>query len=402
MQVVSKYTTILLGIEEVISISTDTIVIQNLFKEALDNEWKICVYGLGKLFLESSEAIFRLLEINPDFYCDRDNNRLNYLCVEDKRIMTLDRLLVYPNPVLVFLFIGSKYIDECYNLLSENPSVRLIRYMDITKLFDRDSLIKKYFQLDSVPDSFCQSNHSLIETKRTYVDEHSVAIYTCITGQYDMLQKRRIWDDAVDYYLVSDDKSIEEKANLYGYTYIDAFKVCPDEITSPKEINRYCKLHGPYLFSDYEYCIYIDGNISVVSDITALLGQTNRHGIAVHKNPFFDDVYVELICLSVWSRVEYKDLQITARIMSEENYPRHFGLPECGVIIFNNGMKETTLISQEWYKNYKRFPARRDQGALAYTLWKLGISINEVLTLDGNIRGDRCFVMNSHSVNTQT
>ncbi len=49
-------------------------------------------------------------------------------------------------------------------------------------------------------------------------------------------------------------------------------------------LNRYYKMHPDVLFEDYNYSIYIDGNIKVIGDLTAYINLISKAGIAVHRH----------------------------------------------------------------------------------------------------------------------
>ena len=52
-------------------------------------------------------------------------------------------------------------------------------------------------------------------------------------------------------------------------------------------------MHPDVLFEDYNYSIYIDGNIKVIGDLTAYINLISKAGIAVHRHGKRDCVYEE-------------------------------------------------------------------------------------------------------------
>ncbi len=91
-----------------------------------------------------------------------------------------------------------------------------------------------------------------------------IAVYTCVAGGYDHIREPLTIESEVDYYMISDDSVMAGKA----YNWINIDKVVPNKDMSPKDKNRYCKLHPYLLFSGYNYTIYLDGSIQIVRPIS--------------------------------------------------------------------------------------------------------------------------------------
>lgn len=97
-----------------------------------------------------------------------------------------------------------------------------------------------------------------------------IVVYTCITGNYDNPLPPLFCADNTTYVLYSNSiKSAE------GWIT----KKIPKEIQKLNNdilINRYIKTHPHELFLEYDYAIYIDGNIRSISDLSGFINKINR------------------------------------------------------------------------------------------------------------------------------
>ena len=372
--------------------------------QARHSKWKICVYGLGKIYNLCSKVIFCALEIEPDFYCDKDNGKLELFPEAEEKKIAINQLLSYDEDIIVIMFLGLRNRSDCINQLHYNKRIRTVDAWvgDKEGLVFSDEVIKYYFQLDMLPYGQLNNEISLnepsIKTKGASKDSR-VAVYTCITGGYDSLILPKVVCNNWDYYYISDNLPSN---SIEPYSFINVFEVCPPDIHgSPKDMNRYCKTHSAELFSNYDYCIYIDGNVQIVSDLGLLIERISKYGFSVHSNRIYDS-YTELMIAVMCKKTTYEKAKQTVERMLKAGYPRYYGGVECGEIIIDNKNRNIKALMDEWYNAYMRFPAKRDQPALAYTMWKNGIDIKEVTTLLGDVRNDGFFFINENHTHKET
>lgn len=359
------------------------------------NDWKICVYGLGKVYNLCSRVIFSALEIEPDYYCDKDDNVLKLFPEIEEKKITIDRLLAYEEDILVIMFLGARNRFECINKLHCNERIRIIDAWvgDKEGLIYCDAVLKYYFQLDKLPDGQLINENSIEEPSinangASKKENPRVAVYTCITGGYDSLIIPEVVCDNWDYYYISD---VLPGKSIKPYQYMNVFEVCPKSIHgSTKNMNRYCKTHAASIFQKYDYCIYIDGNVQIVSDLELLIERINKYGFSVHSNRIYDS-YTELMITVMSEKTTYEKAKQTVEKMTKAGYPRYYGGVECAEIITDIKNRNTKALMDEWYNTYMEFPTKRDQPALAYTMWKNGIAIKEVTTLLGDQKNDGYF-----------
>lgn len=106
-----------------------------------------------------------------------------------------------------------------------------------------------------------------------------IAVYTCITGDYDSPESPFLQFTNIDYFLISDRVVAE------GWTHIKLDESIIEKYGLSMS-NRYVKFHPDMYFKDnYDYAIYIDGNITPVSDLSTFAELIDpRIGLAFHKH----------------------------------------------------------------------------------------------------------------------
>lgn len=200
-----------------------------------------------------------------------------------------------------------------------------------------------------------------------------VAIYTCVAGGYDSIREPLTIEENVDYYMISDDSSLAGSL----YTWIDVDAIVPNADLTPKDKNRYCKMHPYLLFPDYDFSIYLDGSIQIVNPVSHNTEKIGKTGLAMHKHRNSDCVYSEGIFLT-WLGVVDKEKQKSDIVRYiEAGVPRHFGLFECGMIVTDLCNPLAKVLYEKWYEEYNT-GVKRDQQALIYTLWKMGLTTDDI------------------------
>lgn len=212
-----------------------------------------------------------------------------------------------------------------------------------------------------------------------YFSNERIAVYTCVIGAYDTPQKPLLYPDNIDYYFVTD-RDIE----VDGWKVINVFGKMPKEATTNTLGARYYKTHPHILFPEYSYSVYVDGNMRIVSDLTALITNIGSDGIAIHCHKNRACSYDEInACLDKGKGSKEELLRFEAFI-ENEGMPRRYGLLETGVIARKHDEQKCIDIMEEWWKMQCSF-VPRDQLSLPYILWKRGIAINDIATLGNNI-----------------
>ena len=219
-----------------------------------------------------------------------------------------------------------------------------------------------------------------------------IAVYTCVVGGYDKVNDPIIINENIDYFVFSD-QTIHSK--------IWKQKEIPEKILDLDNnilINRYLKFHPEELFQNYDFAVYIDGNVQVISDITPLLKYTkNKLGVAFHSHSYRDSIYNEVEVLTkVVKRGDPTKLNKQVTAYRKEGFPDKYGLPEATIIITDLNNEKAAIFFDQWWEEFIRSRSFRDQVSLPYILWRNGISTDEVTLLGNNLRFSSKFIVKSH------
>lgn len=153
-------------------------------------------------------------------------------------------------------------------------------------------------------------------------DKCKIAIYTCILGNYDNIQKHLLKFDNVDYYILTDDgKKYEDYKDFYKILEL------PEEIINKGNIiaNRYAKLHPQKFFKEYDYSIYIDGNVRIVSDVRTFVQSISKTtGIAMHSHRERKCIYEEAEVCKLLRRGNMKKIDEQMKKYKQEKFPVDF------------------------------------------------------------------------------
>lgn len=363
-------------------------------EKAKKENWKICIYGLGLIGSNFGDECLSYFDLKPDFYCDANTEVLdNWNAPADKKIVK-EKLIKSETDFLVLMFVSEARYDNIYSDFMNNSRLHIITWNDIQKC---EKVICCYFNLNSLPNEIERKKIDAVEKKE--IDPNKkVAVFTCITGGYDNLNKPLVINKQCDYFLITDVPNDVKIENEEYYTRIPISQVVPDNLTTPKAQNRYCKAHGFEVFENYDYSIYVDGNIQIIGNMIDLLKKIGKYGVAFHRFTYGEDVYEHAMSLAIRSRINREDACQEMQKLAKKGFPRNYGFPEGGVVICDHHCEDGKRILTEWNDYYNGALAKRDQLYLPYVLWKNGIETDEVCTLPGNLRTNGYFkITNGHT-----
>ena len=188
-----------------------------------------------------------------------------------------------------------------------------------------------------------------------------LVVYTCVTNGYDVIKKP---------------STLPSWADWKGLTEADS----PD--------NREPKLLPHKLFPEYDYSLWLDGNIDVIDaafwDKVASLMDSGCLYAGV-KHPSRDDAYEESLRILKNGRETACRLRRTVRFLRSEGLPRHAGLNENNIILRRHNAAEVVAMDELWWSLYRRF-SHRDQMTWSYCIWKTGLHTEYLLPEGTDVR----------------
>ena len=225
--------------------------------------------------------------------------------------------------------------------------------------------------------------NEIVFTSSHNSENAKIAVYTCVVGKYDLVKPPLLTFENVDYFLFTDDP------NTYSNLSFFQVKKISDDILSKGKImaNRYVKFHPKEMLGDkYDYSIYIDGNVRIVSDVRPFVDCTfNKTGIAMHKHRSRDCVYDEAEFCVKLHRGNKRNIRTLLGLYKQEGFPTNFGMNEANLIVADLRNETSGILLDEWWREFIRGMTMRDQLAWPYVLWKKGFCLDDVGCLGENI-----------------
>ncbi len=209
-----------------------------------------------------------------------------------------------------------------------------------------------------------------------------IVVYTCITSGYDNPLTPVFSIPNTDYVLWTD----SDVTDVKGWQ----IRSIPDDIRQLANgtlINRYFKMHPSVLGTDYDFAIYIDGNIQVMSNIRNVVNVVSPStGLAIHRHQTRNCIYDEVQACKILKKGSYDKLHKQVESYHNMGFPEHFGLLECTIIISDLHNYKSVEILDKWWDEFVDSESMRDQISLPFILWKNGYTIDDVGNLGYNLR----------------
>ena len=209
-------------------------------------------------------------------------------------------------------------------------------------------------------------------------------IYTAIVGGYDEIHQPLVIDNRFDYVLFSND--IQEKK--IGVWQIRAIEYHNDDNT---RICRYIKTHPEELLPKYEFSVWIDSNVRILTPFLyeRCLDLYNQGSVIasmdhLERNCIYDEAFVILE-----NYLEYESTILDwCHKLRREKYPRNNGLFETNVV-FRKNDKIIAKIDKIWWFYISQY-SRRDQLSFNFVLWKYSVVCDYILpkTVNTNFSKD--------------
>lgn len=205
-----------------------------------------------------------------------------------------------------------------------------------------------------------------------------IAVYTCITQGYDSLKIPLSTDKRLAYFCFTDTR--DSVMPPWEFRPIDLKGL------SPKDQNRYIKMHPHEVLPGYDVTVYVDGNIQIVGNLYELICTLLNapEDIFFYQHPNRNCVYAEGAACSHIAHERIWNIVAQMRRYNKAGYPVKNGLFEANVIIRKNTSRMCRFMD-EWWREY-RTGAKRDQLSLPFVSWMLGIPLGSLGESDPRFR----------------
>ena len=233
------------------------------------------------------------------------------------------------------------------------------------------------------------NNVTISDYSPNYFSDKRIAIYTSVFGGYDNLLEPLFIPDNCDFFAITDLEISKDSK----WKKID---ILPEmKNMNNIEKNRYVKINPHKVFKNYDFSIYIDGNIQVVSDLTEYINLLNEYGFATHMHHQRTCVYDELMAIEKSKKDTKENIKKHKKLLEETNMPKNYGLLQCNVLVREHNNPKCIKIMEEWWNEFSNF-SKRDQISLPHVLFINNISPNKVGVLGKNVYSNPSFRIISH------
>lgn len=215
-----------------------------------------------------------------------------------------------------------------------------------------------------------------------YFSNERVAIYTVLFGKYDEINEPLFKPDNCDFFIITDqnvpDYSIWKKIN------IDKFNVITSKF-SDIEKNRFFKMNPHKVFDNHKYSVYIDSNILIVGDLTAMINRLGNVGLGLHSHRHRDCIYSEAESAEMLGKIDKEQKKEFLNYMNKVKFPKHYGLLECNVIAREHFNPRCIEIMEIWWNEFINSNIKRDQLHLPVAVRKSGEKMDNFDKLGSNV-----------------
>lgn len=322
---------------------------------------KVFVWGTGLIGTGMGYEFLRKLTVKVDFFCDSNSEKWGSDIKDGIKCVDPEMMKNYDD-VVCFVLVGIKAEYEVCQRLQDMGITKYVTCMELSTT--------NLFLYDVFP----------------FLKQPRIAVYTCITGGYDELIVPEYISEECDYYLISE----KDITGNTIYDWISLYDVVPYKELDFTRQNRYCKINVHEIFPQYDYSIYVDGNIKIISDIAMCLADIKRSGMAVSGKSSSLCTYVEALrCIGTQKDDKVKITRQIERYY-REGMPRYFGEFLCNVLVRDHTNPVCRRLMRDWWNEvYKE--SKRDQISFPYVLWKNGLIADDVGTITENPRQGSCY-----------
>ena len=203
-----------------------------------------------------------------------------------------------------------------------------------------------------------------------YTNLPKVAIYTCIIGKYDSILEPLFINPNTDQKIPEDS----------SWKKIDVSKFPEYNQDSPIMLNRKIKILSYKYLEEYDYSIYIDGNIQIVADLMPLVLKMDKSIIGVHTHAIRDCIYKESNGINLLKKANKELVRKQLNRYKNDGFPEHFGLFQNSILIRKHNSDKARELMDLWWSEYSK-ERTRDQLSLPYVIWKMSLDISDIVIL---------------------
>ncbi len=193
-------------------------------------------------------------------------------------------------------------------------------------------------------------------------EKSRLVIYTVIVGNYDTLKTPEFIDENCDYVCFTDNKKLSSE--IWQIRLVEN-----DELDNTRFQRMYKVLPHKFL-PEYEYSIYIDGNVRIVGSFREFVRQQWKGACLMGlKHPSRNNIYDEATVCINFKKDSSEIIKRQIERYTSEGYKADNGLIVSNIIFRKHNDNELIKVMEDWWKEIKE-NSRRDQLSFNYVCWK--------------------------------
>ncbi len=338
----------------------------------------VCAFGTGNIGTGIGMEYVNIFGRTIDFFCDNNSQKWGTEIIDGIKCISVEELIAKKNDVVCFVLLGLFDITEVCEQLVRLGISAIIPYSQETMCYFQKNHFYSFDIKRNVKMPLVENKEKTVTSipERGSAAER-IAVYTCITGGYDIVRDPEYVSENCDYFLITDQKM--EYSGMYTCLNINDF--LPQDIKDNRRKNRYCKMNPHKIFPQYNYSVYLDGKIQITGNILPFFKEIGSSGIAAFRSIYTNDIYEEGIMCANKKLDKLEVMMNQIGEYWEEGMPCDTGAIEAAVLVRRHMDKNCIEIMEAWWEEVKT-KSERDQISLPYVLWKRGFGIEDVGELD--------------------
>ncbi len=291
-------------------------------------------------------------------------------------------------------------LNREYVTLKKDPK-KIIPMNAIEKIWKYSFIIARYLHrnifsrhLYDTKSELKEGEYDNIVYPIEYESIPKIVVYTCITGSYDNLEEPVYVNDNISYCAITDfdipNSSRWQRMDIKKIQQIDGY----DNIQKA----RYVKTHPHELFGDFDYSIWIDGNIVLMADLIPLVltMEKNNTIFGCHIHPHRRKLITEAKAIIKLKRKVVKEkLKEQIDFYYSQGYKDQVPVYETTILIRKHNDKQCISLMQEWWNQIYRYTTR-DQISLPYVIWEKQFQMHKIESLGCNLKLNPRFRYREH------
>ncbi len=191
------------------------------------------------------------------------------------------------------------------------------------------------------------------------------AVYTVITGEYDILKDPVYVNPMFDYICFTDNRKLRSKS--WNIRFIE---MPGGQKTDNVRLARKHKILCHKFLKEYDYSIYVDGKMQIIGDFDEYINRYSM-GNPMLCFPHFarNCVYDEASACVASLKDDEKIIDEQIKGYRQEGYPARNGLIDSACLVRQHNDKRLQQVMECWWSEVRE-KSRRDQLSIGYVCWK--------------------------------